>query len=58
MKRWDELATGTLLIGILLIAITVYSAFNGEDVYGLINTLLPALLCLGMWRFAVWRRDR
>jgi hypothetical protein len=31
---------------------------EGDDLYGVINTLLPALLCLGLWRVAVWRRDR
>jgi hypothetical protein len=57
-ERWDRLATVTLWIGLLFVASTVYGAVDGDDVYGLANTLLPALLCLGMWRVAVWRRDR
>ena len=57
-RRWARLATGLLWIAILLIASSDYGVFDGDDVYGVVNTLLPALLCLGGWRFAVWRRDR
>jgi hypothetical protein len=57
-RRWAGLATGLLWTAIVLIASTVYGVYDGDDVYGVANTLLPALLCLGGWRFAVWRRDR
>ena len=57
-KRWGGLATGLLWTAIVLIASTVYGVYDGDDAYGVANTLLPALLCLAMWRFAVWRRDR
>lgn len=57
-RRWSRLASVLLWTAILMIASSAYGVFDGDDVYGVANTLLPALLCLGGWRFAVWRRDR
>jgi hypothetical protein len=57
-RRWAGIATGLMWAAIVLIASTVYGVTEGDDLYGVINTLLPALLCLGLWRVAVWRRDR
>jgi hypothetical protein len=56
--RWNRVALGTLCAGLVLIAAAIYGVTDGDDVYGLANTLLPALACLGLWRLAVWRRDR
>jgi len=57
-RRWERLATGLLWIAIFLIACSAYGVFDGDDILGVTNTLLPALLCLAGWRFAAWRRDR
>ena len=57
-ERWERLAQVTLWVGVLMVALTVYAVVDGDDVHGAINTLIPGLLCLGMWRLACWRRDR
>ena len=56
-ERWDRLATGMLWLGGFFLALTVYGVVQGEDVRGLIMTIVPGGLMLGLWRVACWRRD-
>jgi hypothetical protein len=57
-ERWNRVAFGTLCAGIALVVAAVHGLVEGDDARGVVMTLAPAVLALGLWRFACWRRDR
>lgn len=56
-ERWDRIAQTLLWVGGFFLAFTVYGVVQGEDLRGLIMTIVPGVLLLGLWRVACWRRD-
>jgi hypothetical protein len=56
-ERWDRSAQVLLWGGVLFLALTVYGVVEGDDLRGLIMTIAPGLIMLGLWRVACWRRD-
>jgi FtsH-binding integral membrane protein len=56
-ERWDRIAQGTLFAAGVFVAVTIYGVTQGDDARGLLMTILPGLISLGLWRVACWRRD-
>jgi FtsH-binding integral membrane protein len=56
-ERWDRIARAMLMTAGVFLFVTLYDISQGEDARGLIMTILPGLISLGVWRLACWRRD-
>lgn len=56
--RWTHVVRATFCAAVVLIASTLYGVIDGDDARGIAASLVPGLACVGLWRLAVWRRDR
>jgi len=57
-ERWNRIAWVALGVAGLLVAFAVQGCREGEGVPVTAATLGIAAALVGVWRFAVWRRDR
>jgi hypothetical protein len=57
-ERWNRIALTLLCVAVVMVAAAVYAVVDGDDAGAIAGSLVPAVVCLGLWRVALWRRDR
>src|SRR5262245_4341417 len=51
-ERWTRLGTGALWIAGIFAATTVHGVWTGDDLAGLVMTIVPGAAMLGFWAYA------
>lgn len=56
-ERWERIAQVLLWVAGLFGAFTIHGIYSGDDWRGLVMTVVPGVLCLGLWYTARVRLD-